>query len=155
MRDGRKKGISIPIMSVDEERFMAFTGLIQWAQGVIEQSKRVVEATQRLNDVQQWNSYPKPIYLLFCEQHYFVIAAYKFYEHLKWVKKFDIFSNVDFQEIDEMPWPDIKDLRNMREHIVDYFTDYGRDKERWFIETPEFKADASSCVGTIAILIEM
>jgi hypothetical protein len=43
----------------------------------------------------------------------------------------------------------IRDLRNMREHIVDYFTGAGNARNRWVVETPEYKADASSVVGTM------
>ena len=43
----------------------------------------------------------------------------------------------------------IRDLRNMREHIVDYFWGAGNARDRWMVETPEYKADASSVVGTI------
>lgn len=37
----------------------------------------------------------------------------------------------------------------MREHIVDYFWGAGNARDRWMVETPEYKADASSVVGTI------
>ena len=44
---------------------------------------------------------------------------------------------------------DIKDLRNMREHVVDYFKGDGLVKKRWTIETPEYKADASAFIGAL------
>jgi hypothetical protein len=44
---------------------------------------------------------------------------------------------------------DIRDLRNMREHVVDYFRGEGRAADRWMKETPEYKADASSMVGNM------
>jgi hypothetical protein len=50
---------------------------------------------------------------------------------------------------DDFSRRDIRDLRNMREHVVDYFEGYGRDSDRWQFETPEFKADASASVGTL------
>jgi hypothetical protein len=37
----------------------------------------------------------------------------------------------------------------MREHVVEYSRGRGRASQRWFAETPHFKADASSVVGTI------
>jgi hypothetical protein len=37
----------------------------------------------------------------------------------------------------------------MREHIVEYFRGGGHSSERWVVETPEYKADASSVVGTM------
>jgi hypothetical protein len=57
---------------------------------------------------------------------------------------------VDFSEIDAFSGQDIiRDLRNMREHVVDYFQGHGRASQRWFAETPHFRADASSVVGTM------
>ena len=37
----------------------------------------------------------------------------------------------------------------MREHLVEYFQGHGHSTERWFVETPQFIADASSVVGTM------
>jgi hypothetical protein len=37
----------------------------------------------------------------------------------------------------------------MREHVVDYFIGLGNTPDRWNVETPEYKADASSVVGTM------
>jgi hypothetical protein len=37
----------------------------------------------------------------------------------------------------------------MREHVVDYFRGAGNAKGRWVAETPDYKADASSVVGTM------
>jgi hypothetical protein len=37
----------------------------------------------------------------------------------------------------------------MREHLVEYFRGQGHSAERWLVETPEFKADASSVVGAM------
>ena len=62
---------------------------------------------------------------------------------------FDLYANVDFGEIDAFSEQDIKDLRNMHEHVVEYFQGHGLASERWFAETPHFKADASSVVGTM------
>lgn len=139
-----------PIMSVDDERFMAFSGLIQWAQCVITQAKRVIESTEQLTNFNRsLDFHSNPVLALNCEHHYFVIAAYKLIEHREWIKKFDLCKKVDFSEIDSFSAKDIKDLRNMREHVVEYFQGYGRDKTSWFVETPEYRADASSSVGTM------
>jgi hypothetical protein len=37
----------------------------------------------------------------------------------------------------------------MREHVVDYFQNDGRDQGRWWIETPEDKGDASGTSGSM------
>jgi len=37
----------------------------------------------------------------------------------------------------------------MREHVVDYFKGEGLASDRWVVETPEYKADASTYNGTM------
>ncbi|WP_144425089.1 hypothetical protein [Acidovorax sp. MR-S7] len=138
---------TVPIMSQDEERFMAFCGLLQWTQGVVLQATRVAAAEKLFSDRQI--DHTKVGEVLRCEHHYFVVAAYKLIEHRHWVKDFGLCQDVDFSEIDGFPIRDIKDLRNMREHVVEYFQGKGREKTRWVVETPEYKADASSCVGSV------
>ena len=64
-----------------------------------------------------------------------------------WVATLGLCADVDFSEIDQFPKEAIRDLRNMREHQVEYFQGNGRDRARWFVETPEYKANASSLVG--------
>ena len=59
------------------------------------------------------------------------------------------FLSIDFSEIDKFDAQDTRDLRNMREHVVAYFQGRGNYQDRWFVETPEFKADASTLVGNI------
>lgn len=133
---------NIPIMSADEERFMAFSGLIQWAQCVVTQAERVNQSTEQLRRFNgRLEFHTNPILALNCEHHYFVIAAYKLIEHREWIKKFELCKKVDFSEIDFFSAKDIKDLRNMREHVVEYFQGDGRDKTRWVVETPEYSAD--------------
>jgi hypothetical protein len=70
-------------------------------------------------------------------------------EYRDWAASFGLFAMVDFSEIDKFSKGDIRDLRNMREHIVEYFRGEGRAPDRWTVETPEYKADASSVNGTM------
>lgn len=138
---------TVPIMSKDEERFLAFCGLLQWTQGVVLQAIRVAAAEKSISNPQLNHTLAGEV--LRCEHHYFVVAAYKLIEHRHWVTDFGLFQNVDFSEIDGFPRRDIKDLRNMREHVVEYFQGMGNEKTRWVVEMPEYTADASSCVGTV------
>jgi hypothetical protein len=146
---------NVPIMSADAEKFMAYSGLVQWTQAVGVQVVRLRDATRALWNLDT-NGVPRielggvpRIYALLCEQHYFVIATHKLLEHRDWITKFGLFADVDFTEIDSFSRADLKDLRDMREHVVDYFKGDGREKARWTVETPEFGADASSSVGTM------
>ena len=137
----------VPIMTEAEQRFMAFEGLVQWTASAIEQGRRIAArpatATaasdeRRLNFAQTRT-----------EHHYFAIAAHKVLEHREWVTRLGLCSTVDFSMLDQFNAIQVRDLRNMREHVVDYFEGLGRAKDRWRVETPEFSADASACVGTL------
>jgi hypothetical protein len=107
-------------MTPEQEQFMAFQGLLQWTQAVITQSQRVSEAKERQSaDICSGNSTTRQQAIL------------------------NFHSECHFFVID------IRDLRNMREHVVDYFQGHGLASQRWFAETPDFKADASSVIGTM------
>lgn len=137
-------------MSADQERFMAFEGLIQWTQAVITQSRRVSGARDQQREAIQNSVTRRQAVLAFhAECHFFVIAAYKLLEYRKWASTFGLCAAVDFGEIDGFSEQDVRDLRNMREHVVEYFQGGGRASDRWSVETPEFKADASSVVETM------
>ena len=83
------------------------------------------------------------------ECHFFAIAAHKLLEYREWVLTFGLCSSVDFREIAQFSVQDIRDLRNMREHVLDYLKGAGNAHDRWTVETPEYRADASSVVGTM------
>jgi hypothetical protein len=142
----KDKVLPVPIMSDADQRFMAFEGLVQWTAATIEQGKRIADAASKM--VGQENARLLAAQVR-SEHHYFSIAANKVLEHRDWVLQMGLCSKVDFTMLDQFSSRDIRDLRNMREHVVDYFKGLGKDKPRWVIETPEFKADASSLVGTL------
>jgi hypothetical protein len=141
-----------PIMTPERERFMAFEGLTQWAHAVVMQSARVSAAQGRQSSFGMTNTPAQrrqAIHAFHSECHLFVIAAYKLLEFKDWVLTFGLCASVDFAEIDGFPPQDIRDLRNMREHVVEYFRGDGNARDRWMVETPEYRADASSVIGTL------
>lgn len=139
----------IPIMSDAEQRFMAFEGLVQWTAATVEQGKRVDEATARMTAGLSSGDQRLLAAQLRTEHHYFAIAANKVLEHREWVLRLGLCTQVEFSVLDQFSRQDVRDLRNMREHVVDYFEGVGRDKARWMVETPEFKSDASAAVGML------
>lgn len=152
MAKARKKKTPKPIMTPDEERFMAFRGLVQWTQAVITQSVRVSAAQERQSALPIFSTAAQrreAIHAFHAECHFFVIAAHKLLEFRDWVSTFGLCASVNFAELQGFSAQDIRDLRNMREHVVDYFTGIGNEPERWVVDTPEYKADASSVVGTM------
>jgi hypothetical protein len=149
----KSRKIKIPTMTPDEERFLAFEGLVQWTQAVVAQSARASEATDHVRSTQQQTEdrqqRRQALHALHSECHFFAIAANKLLEYRDWVRTFGLCSSVDFGEVDRFSEQDIRDLRNMREHVFDYFTGGGNAKDRWVVQTPQYRADASSVVGTL------
>jgi hypothetical protein len=148
----RRRRVKQPIMSPEAERFMAFEGLVQWTQAVMMQARRISVAVNQIRSREVMINpltRRQAIHASHCEYHFFAIAAYKLIEHRDWALGLGLCQNVDFGEIINFSAADIRDLRNMREHVVDYFAGHGRDKDRWMVDTPEFRADASSVVGTM------
>jgi hypothetical protein len=150
-----------PIMSPDEERFMAFEGLVQWTQAVITQSARVSEADARQvsscrlspstqqQRIEAMKQRRQAVHAFHSECHFFAIAAYKLLEYRDWIQTFGLCVSVDFGEVAQFSAGDIKDLRDMREHVVDYFRGVGREPDRWTVRTRDYQADASSRNGTM------
>ena len=148
----RRSKAKVPIMTLDEERFMAFEGLVQWTQAVVTQSARVSAARDFLALLVRAGSPSQrrqAMHAFHSECHFFAIAAHKLVEYRAWVLTFGLCSSVDFGEVAQFSADDIRDLRNMREHVLDYFKGIGDVPLRWAVETPEYRADASSVVGTM------
>ncbi len=131
-----------PIMSEGEQRFMAFEGLVQWTQAVVDGGNTIAKATAKQRTALK-TAHDRHTALLKVHTacHYFSIAAYKLIEHREWVGSFGLCASMDFSVIDAFSVSDLRDLRNMREHVVDYFRGMGRARTRWVVETPEFSAD--------------
>jgi hypothetical protein len=140
---------------------MCFTGLLQWTQAVARQSERLaaLDAQTRAR-CETWPKHftievqkaliaamNEEILARHTECHFFAIAASKLIEHRRWAASFGLCANVDFNEIDGFSVQDIKDVRDMREHVLDYFQGGGKFPERW--RTADGTADASSLVGIL------
>lgn len=148
-------------MTPDEERVMAFRALLQWTQAVVAQSARVSEARDHLSSLflglgstpqerlQIAQQRRQARHAFHTECHFFAIAAYKLLEYREWALTCGSCPTVDFGELAQFSVQDIRDLRNMREHVVEYFKGAGNVKDRWAGETPEYRADASSVVRTM------
>jgi hypothetical protein len=138
--------MATPIMSPDEKRFMAFEGLVQWTHAVVVQAARIVEA-QKHRASPDLTARRLAIASSRTECDYFVTAADRLLDFKKWAKSFGLCPTVDFSEIDSFSREDIRALRNKREHVVEYFE--GKSTSGWWVETPEYKGDASGVGGTL------
>jgi hypothetical protein len=136
-----------PSMTADEERFMAFEGLLQWTYAVVAQWARIASGIdQTRSSLRDNNPVIRHQAMLnyHTECHFFVIAANKLVEYHNLVVTCGLCAAVDFTEIDSFS-KDIRSLRNMREHIIDYFQGIGREPTQWTLGG----ADASTIGGTI------
>jgi hypothetical protein len=133
-------------MTQAEREFLALDGFIQWTSAAITQAERLAGATI---SVRTPDTALLTLAALRTETDFFVAAAWKVLEFRKWVSALGLCRSIDFSEIDKFDTPDTRDLRNMREHVVDYFQGRGNYQERWLVETPEFRADASTLVDNI------
>src|SRR5262249_32747355 len=93
-------------------------GLVQWTSAVITQAERLANATISI-------STPEALQLttaaLWTETDLFIAATWKVLEFRKWVSALGLRPSIDFSEIDKFDTQATRDLRNMREHVVDYF----------------------------------
>lgn len=138
-----------PIMTPDEERFMAFEGVLQWAQAVPWQAERLAEVVARVSDpVLDLKQRHRIILSIQTECHLFSVSAHQLIVYRKWASSFGLFSSVDFSEVNRLAIH-VDELRNMREHVIDYFKGTGRILPRWKHETSEYAADASSLIGNL------
>jgi hypothetical protein len=88
--------------------------------------------------------YRQAIHAFHTDCHFFAIAANKLLEYRDWVRTFRLCALVDFGEVAQFSAGDIKDLRDMREHIIDYFSGIAREPDRWIVKTADYEADASA-----------
>ena len=83
------------------------------------------------------------------ECDYFAVAIDMLFKFKRRADNLGLFASIDFSEIDIVPWRDRVDVRDKRLHVTEYFKPGGKSGRGWFFETPDFKADASSTIGTL------
>jgi hypothetical protein len=133
------------------ERYMIFEGVIQWTQAVALQSDRVAAAQAaqfRPGDRPGAHRLPSMNFRSECD--YFSVAVDMLFQFKRRATDLGLFASVDFSEIDGLTaQQDRVDIRNMRMHVTDYLRGRGKNQDRWFVETPQFKMDASSTYDTL------
>ena len=123
-----------------------------WLRGIVHQGRRLLENQQRMQSAMQaitgenliWRQ-DFPVYndLRIVEEHLFAVSVSKAIDWLKEVRKFrkDLVVDIDsfLQEL-----PEAKDLRNMREHDIDYFKGKGKAQDRFVKNMPDATIDGSA-----------
>ena len=142
-------------MRLKEQEWYFLNSAKIWLRGVVHQGQRLLEnqhqmqnaiqattrdALMKRQDFQFYND------LRIVEEHFFVISVSKAIDRLKEVKKFkpELSSDID-GFIHNLP--EAKDLRNMREHDVQYFKGEGRAQDRFIKTLTDSTVDASASIS--------
>jgi hypothetical protein len=154
-------------MTLDEQKFMAFEGLLGWTAAVVCQAQRVSAARDKLSaEIRRrgvlveerpegWRDEERDCIaatrlaqLSFrTERHLFCNAAYKLLEHRRWVQDLGFLDDALFEELHKFA-DDIAVMRDMNEHVIEYFRGKGKRPHDWVHQDEGGAADASSTVGT-------
>jgi hypothetical protein len=149
-------------MTPDEQKFMAFEGLLGWTAAVVTQAQRVSTARDRfLADLRNRGAVrPTPEQrqeailrdrlaqqFFQTERQLFCNAAYKLLEYREWVHRLGFLDDALFNEFDKFA-RDIDVMRDMNEHVVEYFEGKGQRPHDWEYKSEGGNSDASGTVET-------
>ena len=132
-------------MEIENQRFMALEGMRTWATGAVHFA---AECDQFLVDLSVSPKDFRALRRAFeVNRHCFLIAAFKLLEHTEWAVEVDAFDAALTMELNAHA-KDIKRLRDLNEHKLEYFMGGGRRRPLWNHEENGGTADASSTVDT-------
>jgi hypothetical protein len=144
-------------MTLDEQKFMAFEGLLGWTAAVLAQAKRVSAARDKLlGELRQTSDLrlnPEVISRRLAQQFFqterqlFCNAANQLLQHRQWVKRLGFLDDTFFDELDKFA-DDIDVMRDMNEHAIEYFEGKGKRPHDWVYQGEGATSDASSTVET-------
>lgn len=129
-------------MNIEERKFMALEGLHTWGEGVIEQAGRLNDLQSRLgssNFIEVRRSFQR-------ERQFFLTASRQLLAHVHWAERLSFLDNEVFSEFKSFE-NNIKSLRDINEHVIEYFEGAGKRRENWMTENELGHADASATVN--------
>jgi hypothetical protein len=142
-------------MPITEQEWYFLNSSKIWLLGIMNQGQRLLSNQQHMRDemqaitletLTQHQNYLVLNDLRIVEEHFFVIAVSKAIDWLKEVKNFrlELSSEIDLflQSL-----PEVKDLRNMQEHDVDYFKGKGNAQKRFVKTLADMTVDASASIS--------
>ncbi len=143
-------------MPITEQEWYFLDSAKIWLRGIVYQGQRLLANQQQMQNAMQAITLETLMknrdYLVFndlriIEEHFFVMSVSKAIDWLKEVKKFrlELSSEIDGFLQD---FPDAKDLRNMREHDVDYFHGKGNAQNRFIKTLADMTVDASASISS-------
>lgn len=136
-------------MDIQDQKFMARDGVITWATGVVDTAARLSKWNEGIADaLRDPATFPDARRAFQRDRHFFLNAAKMLFEYRDWYVRVEPASEGAFDEIDHYRQHVIS-LRNMNEHVVEYFTGSGRTLNDWWHESSETgRSDASATCET-------
>jgi hypothetical protein len=130
-------------LPLNDQRFMAFEGLLTWIRAVVAQADRVSLAQGAI--VTEIRERPGPtvrtlIHTFQAERHLFCVAAAKLFEHRKWIGDLDMLDPNLFVELDGFE-EDVRAMRNLNEHAIEYFRGRGKFPAEWDLQMRSYNSD--------------
>ena len=139
-------------MTITEEEWYFLNSAKIWLRGIMHQGQRLLTNQQQTRDVMQaitldtlmqHQNYLVLNDLRIVEEHFFVNSVSKAIDWLKEVKKFRKDLSINIDEFIHN-FPEARDLRNMREHDVDYFKGDGKVQDRFVKKLSDVTVDGSA-----------
>lgn len=122
---------------------MSLEGLHTWAEGVIRQRERLLEA-QELILTPNWIAGRRAFER---ERYAFLMHTNRLIEYIEWATSLDFLDPKIFSDLLRFR-DDVRYLRNKNEHVVEYFGGRKPVPNKWWHETAQSKTDASSTSGS-------
>jgi hypothetical protein len=133
-------------MNIDDQKFMALEGLHTWAGGVIERATHLNDLQSRFAGADVRSNLTTVRRSFQRERYFFLTAANQLCAHINWANRLNFLEPDIFTELGAFQ-ADIKALRDLNEHVIEYFEGGGQKPQEWWRETDRGKADASATVG--------
>jgi hypothetical protein len=148
-----------PPLTIEQQRYLAFEGLLGWTASVLRQARRIGSAQQQIfvrqlpptkpEELQRWLLARRLAMMnLQTEQHFFCVAANKLLDHRLWIRRLKLLDESVFEELDKFT-EDIKVIRNMREHAIEYYEGPGQKPQHWGYEGEDFLSTPTGTVNTL------
>jgi len=147
-------------LPIEQQRFLAFEGLLAWAKAVVLQADRIAAAEDlrrtKMDEffaaVRQRNQAKSPMrglqHTWLAERHLYCLAAGQLFDHRSWIGDLGLLDRQLFAGIDPFA-SDARAMRNFNEHAIEYFRGNGRFPAKWKRHGEVYNSDPTGTNGTL------
>ena len=118
-------------LSDGELNALAKNGIIEWGEAVIRQAGEITAAFNQKMAGSQLG-----IIRLHIAEHFFAIAAHRLFQFVDFARERGFIGSEDFMEMEGFR-RDAKEIRDMREHVIEYWQGGGRLQDRFTYIDPD------------------